>query len=575
MRNAIVVSACMLMWSCATHSVQEPAVQEPATISTARFAVTHVTVAPMTCDCTQTDQTVVVEDGRIVWVGPSDRARLSPAIERIDGRGLYLMPGLYDVHVHQRDLREFTFYLANGVTTIVNLHGDETVLARRALLSSGEIIGPRLLTCGPPVRGGENDGVSGAAMVQAIAAAGYDCVKVRGDWSESNYLSVAAAATDAHILFMGHAPRNLPFSVVLNAGVQRIVHLEEIVYTTAELKAWVDASRGDPEIRVRDPRPELTAVITTIADELVRRGMWVVPTEIVAENFLRRATPQGQEWLRHRTYLRYHDPLQRRAWARTRLPASAASRWNSQGELHRLMLRIFRERGVNIAAGTDSELASDLNVMPGWALHEELRVYQQAGFTPYQALATATISAARYMGHEGEGIIAQGARADLLLLRENPMQDVANAERPLAVAVNGRWIDGSVLTAELARIERADAELESELAQIDTVIAIGGPTDWIAAWRTNPSPRVASYVEREVNAVGYRLLQEGHIEEAVEAFELNTDAFPNSANAFDSLGEALLQKGDRVGAIAAYQRAVQIDPSFTSSVQALRRLLAN
>jgi imidazolonepropionase-like amidohydrolase len=538
------------------------------------FAVTDVTIVPMTCDCELRDQTLVVRDGKIVAFGPVAKIRVPANIFRISGRGLFLMPGLHDMHVHEFKDEEFTYYLANGVTTILNMQqktGDETLLARRAALESGAIAGPRMFTCGPAIYGEQHTAQSAVAMVDKITAGNFDCVKVRGTpWTEEEYRAVAEATARNHILFMGHAPRNLPFSLVLNVGTQRIVHLEEIVYTTKRLNDWLESkTAGD------DPQ-EVADVVRDTARQLVARHMWVIPTEIVLDTYLMRASPEGQARLADRPYLRFLDPLRRREWADAKQSPDTLHEWERQVALQHFMLRVFHEEGVQLAAGTDSELGSNLNLMPGWALHDELAIYQSVGMTPYEALRAATVAAAQYMNETKEGVIAVGSRADFILLEHDPLKDVANTAAPLATIAGGRWYARAQLDEKLKAIQSLFQPLEQRMLALDPALQTGDPATIVKALDalTNPPAEVRAFVESEINRIGYRLMSQNKIAAAVDAFQVNVQEFPNSANAYDSLGEALLKAGDRDRAIAAYQKALVADPNYASSKQALEQLLA-
>ncbi len=535
------------------------------------FAIVGVTVVPMDQEVLVERQTVLVTDGRIDAVGPVDVVEVPQGVEAIDGSGLFVMPGLQDLHVHLDHEEELPMYLASGVTTVLNLHGDDAALARRQALALGDVRGPRLITCAPPLRGGQHDEAEALERIEAAAAAEYDCVKIRGEWEAETYRLLADAATRVDIPFMGHAPRNQPFSLVLEDGRQQIVHLEEVVYTTEELDGWLDRYRNATESAPADnPATMLEEPVLKLARQLAERGIWVVPTQIVIDNYLLRSTDEGLRQLRERPYLRFHNPIYRRAWGRA-AQQSRRVRFEQQVRLQHYLLRVFREEGVRIAAGTDASIQDDLNVMPGWSLHEELAILLDAHFSPYEALRTATVDAAAFLGESGEGVVRAGARADLLLLDADPLSDIEAAEEPKVVIREGRWITREQMNADLLAIETSYAALEAQMVQLDSALESDDPVEWLDALGEveNPVPELSRYMEAEINRYGYRLMGEGRTEDAIDVFALNVEQFPQSANTYDSLAEAWLEKGDRERAIGLYREALRVDPDFQNA----RRML--
>jgi predicted amidohydrolase YtcJ len=241
--------------------------------------------------------------------------------------------------------------------------------------------------------------------------------------------------------------------------------------------------------------------------------------------------------------------------------------------LQHLMLEIFREEGVRMAAGTDAALPEGLQVVPGWSLHEELAILESTGATPYQALRQATRDAAAFMGREGEGMIKVGARADLVLLEGNPLEDLSHATRPVAVVTEGDWIGRDRLDAQLAGIAAENESREAEAAQLDGYWGQDIPA-LAAAYREieDPSEELATFMEQHINRAGYTLVAEENMEAAIAAFEANVETFPESANCYDSLAEAHLTIGERETAIALYRKALEVDPTFTNAADMLKKV---
>ncbi len=537
------------------------------------FALRGASVLPMTSDEVLRDQTIVVEDGRISALGDSAAVDVPDGVPIIDATGLFVMPGLWDLHVHLAREEALPLYLINGVTTIVSLGGqEEENLERRASIASGRLSGPRVLTCGPVVHGHDVEVGTVADRIAEIAQSGYDCVKVYSEWDEEAYRAASDAAAELGILFLGHAPRNLPFDVVLDDGREQIVHLEELVYTSVLddwLDRWRDGAEPGPD---DDPRLAVEAEVRELARRTAERGIPIVATEIVIDNYLERASEEGRGRLAARPYLRYVDPVARRSWQDDD-QGSRRVRFEQQVALQHLMLEVFWEEGVAMALGTDAMLDSDLQVVPGWSLHEELDIMVSAGYSPYEALRMGTVDAAAFMRRDGEGVVAVGAPADLLVLAANPLDDVANARDPMAVVAAGRWLGRAALEGRLGEIESTFAALESEVAVLDEAFD-EGLESLAGAWATvdDPSEQIAGYVEQRINRLGYRELGEGRLEEAIRTFQANVEMFPGSANTYDSLAEAYLTRGDRDLAIEWYRKALEVDPAFGNARRMLEEI---
>lgn len=423
----------------------------------ADLALTHVNVLTMERAGVLADQTVLVRGQTIAVLGPAVSVPVPGGVQLIDGRGRFLMPGLTDMHVHVNPDggRDLLFYLANGVTTVVSLRGDERFLELRERLTAADALGPRLLSCGPFAQ--DIDEVrAGVSAVRAIAEAGYDCVKFYGDWDADAFIAATQTAGELGLLAIGHAPRNHNFDLIESSDLRALAHLEEVVYADPVLNHWLDTyrGRGDEPAAYSDPGRTLEEAIESVARRVAASGVWVVPTNIVMDAYLRRFTDAFDAFAR-RPYLQYLDPVTRSEWQNNRGRGRAA-RFHQQFRLQQVMLKAFYDAGVPMALGTDASEAARLSVMPGWSVHEELRLVVDAGIPAFDALKMATANAARLLKREDEGVIRAGARADLLLLKANPLDDIANTRDIAGVVRAGHWWPRSVLDARLAALRESD-----------------------------------------------------------------------------------------------------------------------
>jgi imidazolonepropionase-like amidohydrolase len=434
----MVATALGLLWPASAASPR------PAQAPTTAFV--GVTVIPMDSDRTLADQTVVIRDGRIASIGPAARVQVPAEAIRIDGRGKYLLPGLTDMHVHFRldaaeNAAQLRLYLANGVTTVLNLRGTSEHLDLRRRVASGEVLGPTIFTSGPFVNEPEvktPEDVERAVVEQKRA--GYDVIKIHGSLSRAAYQRLFEVARREKIKVVGHAPRNLPFMVVPAEHQDALAHAEEVVYT------WFDFRFDHPQ----DP-DTLGPRITYVAKELARANVAMIPT-LVAFQTIRRQVDDICGVLA-RPEMRYVPSSLAKNWIPQsngyvkRFSKSDVQTFDAMYRLQEALVKALVTEGARIMTGTDATIPS---VVPGTSLHEELERLVGAGLTPYQALRASTAVPAEFLGSGAEfGTVQAGRRADLLLLDANPLERIQNTTRINGVMVRGRWLPGATLIASL------------------------------------------------------------------------------------------------------------------------------
>lgn len=411
----------------------------------APVAFTGVSVIPMDRDTVLDDQTVIVENGRIRYVGARRSATASAT--SIDARGKYLMPGISEFHAHvpsgQQAVhahRTLSLYVLAGVTTARGMLGAPMHLALRDSIAAGRLLGPRLLTSGPSFNGNSaaSPGVA-AAMVRAQKTAGYDLLKIHPGVPRAAFDSLATVANALDIPFAGHVPLEVGLAAALTSKYSTIDHLDGIVeamYAGSQpLTQQVNGFFGLGIMRQLDE-----SRFGAIVDQVKASGVAMVPTQILMDNFTSDAT--GAE-LTSLPEFRYWVPQQVTAWRtfKDNLLTQAEAPGGERQEftaLRRRLIKALYEAGVPFLLGSD---APQLWNVPGFSSHRELAALVAAGLTPYQALRTGTVDVATFMEEQGRsGVVQAGARADLLLLDANPLADIGNSLRISGVMVNGRWI---------------------------------------------------------------------------------------------------------------------------------------
>lgn len=441
----------------------------------------HVNVIDGNGGPVQRDMTVVVLDGRIAAIRRSDDAQLPAAAQVIDASGKYLIPGLWDMHVHWYDEPLLGLFVANGVTGVRQMWGMPLHLGWRDRIAAGGLVGPRFaiastIVDGPnPVWAGSRvvaDENAARQAVRDLKRDGYDFVKVYNRLPRDAYFALAAEAKVRGLPFDGHVPMAVTATEASDAGQRSIEHLDGILYGSSreedalrkrnrELSTGGEASKGiDPATRAlrRELRERLLATYdpsraTALFARFVKNGTWQCPTLTVLRSMASLDDPTFTSDPR----LKYMPQRIRNSWKpanNPRLASKTRADYLLDRRSYRKHLEIvgaMRRAGVKFLAGTDV-----LNpfAFPGFSLHDELALLVEAGLTPMDALQAATINPAVYLGQSKSlGTIETGKVADLVLLEANPLDDIAHTKRITAVITAGRLRNRSDLDAMLAWAE--------------------------------------------------------------------------------------------------------------------------
>jgi len=405
---------CAVCWVLAVAAPTSP----PAPV---RTAVTHVTVIDVRSGLAKPDMTAVLFQGRIESVGPAAAAHVGRSARIIDGRGRYLIPGLWDMHVHEGDNeRALRLMLAAGITGVRDMGSDvEKLREARRRLRTGEWTGPRLVFAGPMLEGPPSEAASDTWIVRTpeeatravklLASEGVDFIKVHDNLARDTYRAIADAARTSGLPFAGHVSASTTPLEASNLGQKSIEHLEFVPQPCRVLFEPAGPARSIP---AECDDTALRAMLQAFA----ANGTWLDPT---IGSF------------------RYFAPEQ---W-----PAIFAG--------FRALALPIRQSGVRILTGTDqSGYLEDKGDIPGRSLHDELALLVEAGFTPAEVLRAATLNAAVFLGlGDSLGTVEAGKVANLVLLEANPLQDIRNTRRIVAVIVEGRVVGRSTVVQNARR----------------------------------------------------------------------------------------------------------------------------
>ncbi len=443
-------------------------------------AFTDVTVIPMDREQVLPGQTVVVTDERIAAVGATADLDVPPDAHVVDGSGRYLIPGLADMHFHiSGEEQRLILAVANGITTVQALNATPTDLAWSAEIAAGRRFGPRVFagphasglpaateftaeridraaapflstrayldTFRPPVYSFQTDRESGHAFVTRAREAGADFIKTSLFLGREAFDAIVETAGSLGMSVQGHVWGDIGLEHYLASGAHPHHFSELAPYLSAHAVQGVPIQ--DYDFQTIDQQ------LPRLVELMAEHGTVFTPTAnllwYAERNF------SALDLLVGRDEARYVAPSVVSAW---RSPETnfAHIAFGDTGpedtrrylEVQQRVIATLHDGGVPLLAGTDSGAAP--GSVYGFDLHLELELLVECGLTTLEALAAATSNAATFKGETGAwGVIAPGARADLVLLGADPLERITNTSRIHGVMLSGRWLPRAELDAML------------------------------------------------------------------------------------------------------------------------------
>lgn len=453
--------------------VSPPAVAQ----SQADLLIRHATVVDVERGRVIADQAVVTSGNAIVAVGADAAIATSwKGSQTLDAQDRYLIPGLWDMHVHfgggvdliDENRALLPLYVAHGITTVRDASGDlaDQVLAWRGEIASGKLFGPTLLSSGPKIEGikpiwkGTLETGSEAdvdAALKKLQALHVDFVKITDSTLKPElFLYAVKHARAAGLKTSGHIPLALTVRQAVDAGLSSIEHLDYAFDAGVKDEAAIAADFAAGRLERAEASRRLDAGFDRATAmqayrHLAASKVFVTPTlnggRIIA--WLDRDTHENDEYLRYigpKLRKTYEWRVQRAAQA----DAAAIAQRHAHYEHVAAVLPMLQQAGVTIMAGTDAGFLNSFNY-PGIGLHDELALYVAKGLTPLQALSAATRAGPAWFGKlDGYGAISAGKSADLVLLDRNPLQDISATRAIRAVILRGTLHDRAALDRMLA-----------------------------------------------------------------------------------------------------------------------------
>lgn len=399
-----------------------------------------------------TDANVIIVDNKIYSINGS----IPEGAKQIDGKGKWLIPGLIDMHVHvPTDIRLLprvvtgganvffdtqdimTPFIANGVTTILDLNSRAEHFAQRNEIAEGTVIGPRMALAAL-INGGDGSGrlvnteENGRQAVRSSKAEGYEVIKVYSALNKSAYFAIIDEANKQGMKVVGHIPNTFKGST----DQAFVKHFDMVAHAEELAKQSDDFSDAE---------------VNRFVQQMKENGAWLSPTLTTMQWILSQS--QSLDELRDSPNLRYVHPLLQSKWL-------TANSYNRDSDADRVayfkrvvhfnnrLVKSCYDAGVPIVVGSDTGASG---LIAGFSLHDELSLLVAAGMQPKDALMSGTLLPAKWLGIDNMvGTVQQGKLADLILLDANPLEDIANTRHIAGVFVNGRWLRSNTVSRMLS-----------------------------------------------------------------------------------------------------------------------------
>ncbi|WP_339925025.1 amidohydrolase family protein [uncultured Cyclobacterium sp.] len=378
----------------------------------------------------------------------------------IEGKGNYLLPGLAEMHAHIPDkpwddplVQETLFlYLSNGITTIRGMLGNDVHLPLREKAANQEILSPRIYTSSPSLNGNTVTTPEEARKkVKDYAEAGYDFLKLHPGIRKHVFDTLVIASKEYGISYAGHVSNLVRIRHALENGYQTIDHIDGFVEGLVPEEAGVNPTENGffgynfTDLADSNTIPELVALSK-------KNKVWVVPTQSLFERWF---SPIPAEKLVNQEEMQYMSPQTRENWVNSKNNLTKADnfdevKWKQFNQLRYQLIKALQEDGQGLLLGSD---APQVFNVPGFSIHHEIQGMLAAGLRPLEILQTGTINPALFFdGNFGE--IEEGMEADLILLKENPLDDLRHLKAPLGVMARGQWLDEKTIKEKLSEIAK-------------------------------------------------------------------------------------------------------------------------
>lgn len=407
---------------------------------------------------------IVLQNGFIQTITPTDS--LIPNINYIEASGKYLIPGLIDTHVHLRNSKNDLFlYLANGVTTVFEMFGNDTHIKWKNDVKNGSV-SPDIFVASRKVgsregirpiyedwKGGEINIQSKkdiASVIQSHKQAGFDAIKISNTLNPELYNTLVSEANNQQIPVFGHLPDEVSLEKIYSLGQVQIAHVDELVKKVIK---DLDNNSDDPK--------KLLPYIKEISDSIAKKlkaNKIAVSTSIWSTQSISKQRFKLDDFLKSIPLQYVNSGIVEGSWLPGNNPHESnpgdSEYWDFFIQAIRLMTLALHDNGVDIMVGTDSNMSG---AVPGFSIHDEMELLSSIGLPNDAVLKAATTTPTRFL-NEKVGKIAVDYKADLVLLSENPLEDISGIKKIERVFIKNYSLDKGQISALLALIEEANNE---------------------------------------------------------------------------------------------------------------------
>ena len=433
------------------------------------------------------NQTVMIQGDSIFGLGDDSLLERYQSENLVKGQGKFLMPGLWDNHVHfggaeyvDENEQLLPLYLAFGVTTVRDAAGDISldVLKWRDEINAGDRLGPKILTSGPKLEGIESiwpgDLEIGTeeeleAALDSLEKLKVDFIKITDNTLKPElFLEAVKRASKRGWSVSGHIPAALTIDQVSVAGQKTVEHLSYLMRMTTPMEAEISEARGNGNMTAAEAsklQAETRDDSLTLVKfkKLASQGTGVVPTLLISSNI----AYLDENNFGEDTILNYLGPQLKESyqWRIQRMandtPEDKQNRKNSF-EATANLIPLVKASGMKIYAGTDAGYLNTYD-FPGLAIHLELQQLVKYGLTPREALEASVINGPEYFGLEKSfGSVEIGKKANLILLNANPLEDIKATLTIQDVIKDGKLLDRNKIDQMLLEIRNWVAEKEGK-----------------------------------------------------------------------------------------------------------------
>ena len=522
---------------------------------------------------------VAIKDQYIIKIANGKMLPQTDGTKVIDGTNKYLIPGLWDMHVHLNlDHEEYLpLYLANGVTGVREMNGmnrewkekkEGSWLAPRFFMGSRIIDGPK-----PTFEWIYSVSTEEEARqaVQEMKEDGYDFIKTLSLLPEDIYKAIAEECAHSNISFAGHLPYSVHPVQAAQMGQRCAEHLLFVQLACSEIEDSLrlnldkviksDASR---EVAVDSYHRLEHACVPTFSQskadslfsQLGRLDMWQCPTLIVFHDYIYYDEATFESDPRKKYFPDSRPDVD---------PMEARERFKLIFNKNMKLIPQMDAAGIRFLAGTDNEFR-------GFALHDELQLLNEAGLSPLRALQTATLNPAIFLGREDSmGTINENKIADLVILNSNPLDNIQNTRSINTVIYNGKICDIGKMLLDVEKFAKKESF-------VDTLFHVAIKKDVSTAIELyyelkNNHPDEYIFKQDELTRVAFTLIQDEKLKDAIEFLKLGITIYPESASAYQALGIGYHMDGQEALAVQNFEKVLELDPSNNYAKEMLLNLI--